>query len=82
MPLSPKPEAAEVLGFEGAFSELQRVVEQLESGGLDLESAIALFERGTQLAQTCERIIDHAELRVTRLTAESASPLSDAPADT
>jgi exodeoxyribonuclease VII small subunit len=81
MPLSPKPEGSEPQGFEDAFSELQRVVEQLETGGLDLESAITLFERGTRLARTCERTIDTAELRVTRLTAESASPLPDAPAE-
>jgi hypothetical protein len=33
------------------------------------------------LAQTCERIVDAAELRVTRLAAESATPLSDVPVD-
>jgi exodeoxyribonuclease VII small subunit len=82
MPLSPNPESTGSRDFEGTFSELQRVVLQLEDGGLDLESAIRLFERGSRLAQDCERIIDQAELRVTRLTAESASPLSDPPAST
>jgi exonuclease VII small subunit len=38
---------------------------------------VALFERGSQLAHTCERIVEAARLRVTRLAAESASPLSD-----
>ena len=56
------------------------MVEQLEDGGLELERALQLFERGAELAQVCERIVDEAELRVTRLTAESASALSDAPA--
>ena len=64
--------------FESAFAELQQVVERLETGGLDLERAVELFDRGTALAQTCERLITEAELRVTRLTAETASPLSDA----
>jgi exodeoxyribonuclease VII small subunit len=85
--LSPKPEgtakphqeAADVpKSFEAAFTELQRVVDQLEGGGLDLEHAVRLFDRGTTLAQICERIVDEAELRVTRLTAEPASALSDA----
>jgi exodeoxyribonuclease VII small subunit len=78
--LSPKkanpPDAAEPRSFESAFVELQRVVEQLEDGGLDLEDALRAFERGTHLVQTCQRIIDEAELRVTRLTAESAGPAS------
>ncbi|HEY2596685.1 MAG TPA: exodeoxyribonuclease VII small subunit [Chloroflexota bacterium] len=64
--------------FEAAFTELQHVVERLETGGLDLERAVELFDRGTVLAQTCERLVAEAELRVTRLTAETASPLSDA----
>ena len=79
MPLSPNPDrAAEPRSFEVAYRELQQVVAQLEDGGLDLERAIVLFERGSQLVQLCERIVDQAELRVTRLAAESAAPLADA----
>ncbi len=82
MPLSPNPDrAAEPRSFEVAYRELQQVVAQLEDGGLDLERAIDLFERGSQLAQLCERIVDQAELRVTRLAAESAAPLADAPVE-
>ena len=80
MPLSPNPETGR--SFEVAFGELQQVVEQLEDGGLELERAIQLFERGGELAHTCERIVDEAELRVTRLAAETGSALSDAAADT
>lgn len=79
--MSPKPDSPSAPSFEKAFTELQHVVEQLEGGGLELERALQLFERGSQLAQDCERIVDQAELRVTRLTAESASSLSDAPQD-
>jgi exodeoxyribonuclease VII small subunit len=75
---SGRERSASASSFEAAFGELQRVVDQLEGGGLDLEHAVRLFDRGTALAQSCERIIDDAELRVTRLTAESASALSDA----
>lgn len=57
--------------------ELQGLVEQLESGDLSLEQAVHLFELATELAQTCQAALDAAELRVTRLAAESASPLSD-----
>ena len=78
MPLSPSPDsAAEPRTFEAAYRELQQVVAQLEDGGLDLERAIVLFERGSHLVPLCERIVDQAELSVTRLAAETASPLSD-----
>jgi exodeoxyribonuclease VII small subunit len=68
--------------FESALLELQQVVEQLEDGSLDLERAVSLYDRGVLLAHGCDRLIDDAELRVTRLTPESASPLSDVAADT
>ncbi len=75
---TPDPVADEPRSFESAFAELQQVVQQLEDGGLDLERTIELVDRGTHLAATCERILDTAELRVTRLAAESASALSEA----
>jgi exodeoxyribonuclease VII small subunit len=67
--------------FEAAFLELQQVVEQLEDGNIDLEHALALFDRGSELAEACTRLIDAAELRVTRLDPEPASLLSDAAVD-
>jgi exodeoxyribonuclease VII small subunit len=65
--------------FEAAYRELQQVVAQLEDGNLALEDAVRLFERGTSLATACLAIVDSAELRVTRLAAETATPLSDPP---
>jgi exodeoxyribonuclease VII small subunit len=85
MPLSPNPDKgtpkplAEPTSFAAAYGELQDVVAQLEDGSLDLERAVQLFERGSQLVAACERIVNAAELRVTRLAAETASPLSDVP---
>ena len=64
--------------FEAAYRELQEVIAQLEEGGLGLEDAVRLFERGSQLVNLCQRIVDEAELRITRLAAESAAPLSEA----
>ena len=71
--MSPKSDPT----FEQAYRELQAVVEQLEDGGLGLEDAVRLFERGSELARVCQRIVDEAELRVTRLAAESSAPLAE-----
>ncbi|MBV8718391.1 MAG: exodeoxyribonuclease VII small subunit [Chloroflexi bacterium] len=78
--LSPKRSPAPAT-FEAAFSELQKVVEQLERGGIDLENTLSLYDRGTELAKACSRLIDSAEQQVTRLTPESATPLPDAAVD-
>ena len=78
--MSPKPEVGANDTFEGAYGELQQVVAQLEDGGLGLDEAVQLFERGSLLVKRCQAIVDGAELRVTRLAAESGAPLPDPPA--
>jgi exodeoxyribonuclease VII small subunit len=69
-------------GFEAALAELQTIVQQLEDGGLDLERALALFDRGNRVAEAADQLLAAAELRVTRLTPESASTLLDSGPDT
>lgn len=67
--------------FEELYAELQRVVERLDEGGLGLEDAMRLFERGVELARECERIVETAELRVTRLLAGDSASADDASTD-
>ena len=55
------------LTFEQAFSELETLVQQMESGEQDLERTLALFERGMALAAHCNDLLDRAELRVREL---------------
>jgi exodeoxyribonuclease VII small subunit len=53
--------------FEQAFRRLEETVAKLEEGGLPLEEALALYEEGMRLAQSCQGLLDQAELRITRL---------------
>jgi exodeoxyribonuclease VII small subunit len=52
------------LGYEAARDELTEVVRQLEAGGLSLEDSLTLWERGEQLAATCERHLAGARERI------------------
>jgi exodeoxyribonuclease VII small subunit len=70
--------ASDAASFEATYRELQQVIARLEDGGLGLEEAVRLFEQGQELVKRCQRIVDDAELRVTRLAAESAAPLTEA----
>ena len=54
--------------FEQALAELERIVQDLERGQLDLEAAIVAYERGTALKEHCERKLKEAKLRVDRIT--------------
>lgn len=52
------------LSYEQARDELAQVVGTLESGGLDLEESLTLWERGEKLARRCEALLDGAQARV------------------
>jgi len=59
--------------YEVLYTRLQQIVEQLEIGDLPLAKAIALYEEGIATAGACQRLLDHAALRV-RMLAEGAAP--------
>ncbi len=48
--------------FEEAFEELADLVGKLESGDLELEQSLGLFERGQALADRCSQLLEEAEL--------------------
>ena len=52
------------LDFEQALAELEAVVERLEHGELPLEDALKQFERGIELARSCQASLKAAEQRV------------------
>jgi exodeoxyribonuclease VII small subunit len=50
--------------YEQARAELREVVAKLESGGQSLEDSLALWERGEQLADICQKWLDTASTRL------------------
>jgi exodeoxyribonuclease VII small subunit len=53
--------------FEEAQRELERIVQQLETGQADLDSAIRLWERGEELHQFCLEKLDAAQGKIEEL---------------
>lgn len=56
--------AEPTLSYEQARDQLIDVVRRLESGGVPLADAMALWERGEMLAATCQEWLDGARTRV------------------
>ncbi len=52
------------LTYERARAELEDVVRRLEAGGTSLEESLALWERGEELARTCQELLDGARARL------------------
>jgi exodeoxyribonuclease VII small subunit len=57
----------EQMGYEQARDELTDVVRKLEAGGLPLDDAVALWERGEALARRCEDQLAGARERVQKV---------------
>jgi exodeoxyribonuclease VII small subunit len=53
--------------FEEAQRELERIVQQLETGQADLDDAIKLWERGEELYQLCVGKLDSAQGKIEEL---------------
>ena len=61
--------------YEAARDELVEVVRRLEAGGATLEESLALWERGEELAATCQAFLDGAKQRLdTVLAARDGQP--------
>jgi exodeoxyribonuclease VII small subunit len=56
--------AAEQLSYEAARDQLVEVVRTLEQGGTSLAESLALWERGEELARTCQTALDGARARL------------------
>jgi exodeoxyribonuclease VII small subunit len=61
------PEEQPTASFEGSLDELEKVVQELESGDLPLERSLALFEKGMALSEQCRKQLEDAETRVEML---------------
>ncbi len=71
--------------FEECLQRLEQIVDELEKGDLPLEKALALFEEGMKLSQSCRGELEAAEGRVellvkqgNKMQAEAFEPLSSA----
>lgn len=70
------PDMADAPTYEQARDELADVVRSLEAGGTTLEEALALWERGEQLAAICQQWLDGARRRLDAAHQGSQSPPS------
>ena len=67
--------AKEKKKFEEAVKELERVVEQLESGELSLEDSLAAFENGVRLVKLCNQKLTEVERKIELLVKDKDGKL-------
>ncbi len=62
------------LTYEQALAELDTLIQRLEGGAVDLDEAIAAYERASRLAQHCADLLDRTEQKITQLVVGPTGP--------
>lgn len=58
----------EEMSFEESLKELERLVDMLENGKLDLDKSLAVYEEAVKLRDRCRKVLEKSEGRVRKLT--------------
>lgn len=69
------------LSFEAALRELEAIVARLESGQVDLEESISIYERGSELKAHCDAKLKDAQAKVEKIVVSGNGAVSTAPED-
>ena len=64
--------------FEQSMQRLEQIVRAMERGDVPLEESLKLFQEGTDLVHSCGKLLDEAQLQVTKImTAADGSPVEE-----
>lgn len=64
--------------FEQNMARLEQIVRAMERGDVALEESLKLFQEGTELVRSCNKLLDEAQLQVKKImTAPDGSPVEE-----
>ena len=64
--------------FEQNMARLEQIVRAMERGDVALEESLKLFQEGTELVHSCNKLLDDAQLQVKKImTAPDGSPVEE-----
>ena len=52
------------LNYEQAVAELEKLIQEMESGKMPLEENLASYKRGIELMKLCQKLLDQVEQQV------------------
>ncbi len=59
-----KPDTETPASYEQAYTELEQIVAQMESGQMPLEASLEAYKRGNDLLQFCQQSLAKVEQQV------------------
>jgi len=64
--------------FEESMVRLEQIVRAMERGDVALEESLKLFQEGTELVRSCQKLLDEAQMQVKMImTAPDGSPVEE-----
>jgi len=64
--------------FEESMARLEQIVRAMERGDVALEESLKLFQEGTELVRSCQKLLDDAQLQVKKImTTPDGSPVEE-----
>ena len=67
------------LNFEDTMENLEKIVQELEKGDLNLDDSITKFEEGMKLSKAASNYLEEAEKKITMLVSDSEGNVSEQP---
>ena len=61
--------------FEKAMFRLEKIVEELERGDLDIDKSLEIFEEGIKMSRLCSKKLNEAEAKIEKLTKDKKGEL-------
>ena len=61
--------------FEKAIQRLEKIVDDLETGELDIDKSLEIFEEGIKMSRVCSKKLDEAEAKIEKLTRDQKGEL-------
>ena len=61
--------------FEKAMFRLEKIVEELERGDLDIDKSLEIFEEGIKMSRLCSKKLNEAEAKIENLTKDKKGEL-------
>ena len=65
-------EEVDKMSFEDSMKTLEDLVKQLESGELDLDKSLEVYERAVVLRDHCKKILDESDRKVQTIMATAS----------
>ena len=64
--------------FEENMTRLEQIVRTMERGEAPLEESLKLFQEGTELVRSCEKLLEDAQMQVNKImVAADGSPVEE-----